>query len=76
MYEFIIIIIIIIIIIFKYERNKDWLNAWKQSLIQRMNVNNNHYFSHQVKIVYVKSRLIIDNVRDLPRAGQIGVSFN
>ncbi len=46
--------------IFKYEKNKDWLNAWKQSLIQRMNVNDDHYLSHQVKIVYVKSWLIID----------------
>jgi len=78
-YEFIIIIIIIIIIIFKYERNKDWLNAWKQSLIQRMNVNNNHYFSHQVKIVYVKSRLIIDkkthNLMNLYRVNDLCLIF-
>ncbi len=46
--------------IFECERNKDWLNAWKQSLIQRMNVNDDHYLSHQVKIVYVKSWFIID----------------
>jgi len=46
--------------IFEYEKDKDHLNVWKQSLIQRMNVNNDHYFSHWVKIVYVKSRLIID----------------
>ncbi len=44
----------------EYERDKDWLNAWKQSLIQRMNVNDDHYFSHWVKIIYVESRLIID----------------
>ena len=44
----------------EYERNKDRLNAWEQSLIQRMNVNDDHYFSHRVKIVYVESRLIID----------------
>ncbi len=44
----------------EYERNKDQLNAWKQSLIQRMNVNDDHYFSHRVKIIYVKSWLIID----------------
>ncbi len=44
----------------EYEKNKDWLNAWKQSLIQRMNVNDDHYFFHRVKIVYVESRLIID----------------
>ncbi len=44
----------------EYERNKDRLNAWEQSLIQRMNVNNDRYFSHRVKIVYVESRLIID----------------
>ncbi len=44
----------------EYEKNKNWLNAWKQSLIQRMNVNDNHYFSHQVKIIYVESWLIID----------------
>ncbi len=46
--------------IFEYERDKDWLNAWKQSLIQRMNVNDDHYFSHRVKIVYIESRLIIN----------------
>ena len=46
--------------IFEYERDKDWLNVWKQSLIQRMNVNDDCYFSHRVKIIYVKSRLIID----------------
>ncbi len=46
--------------IFEYEKNKDWLNAWKQSLIQRINVNDDHYFFHQVKIIYVESRLIID----------------
>ena len=44
----------------EYERNKDRLNAWKQSLIQRMNVNDDRYFSHWVKIVYVESQLIID----------------
>ncbi len=44
----------------EYEKNKDRLNAWKQSLIQRMNVNDDHYLSHRVKIVYVESRLIID----------------
>jgi len=44
----------------EYEKNKDRLNAWKQSLIQRMNVNDDHYLSHRVKIVYLESRLIID----------------
>ncbi len=44
----------------EYEKNKDQLNAWEQSLIQRMNVNDNHYFSHRVKIIYVESRLIIN----------------
>ncbi len=46
--------------IFEYERNKDWLNVWEQSLIQRMNMNDDHYFFHQAKIIYVESRLIID----------------
>jgi len=46
--------------IFEYERNKDWLNVWKQSLIQCMNINNNYYFFNWVKIVYVESRLIIN----------------
>ncbi len=46
--------------IFKYERDKNWLNAWKQSLIQCMNMNDDHYFSHQVKIIYVESWLIIN----------------
>ncbi len=45
--------------IFKYERNKDQLNAWEQSLIQRMNVNDDHYLFHRVKIIYVESWLII-----------------
>ena len=44
----------------EYEKNKNRLNAWKQSLIQRMNVNDNHYLSHQVKIIYVESWFIID----------------
>ncbi len=44
----------------EYERDKNQLNAWKQSLIQRMNINDDHYFSHQVKIIYVESRLIIN----------------
>ncbi len=44
----------------EYEKDKDWLNAWKQSLIQRMNMNDDHYFFHHVKIIYVKSRLIIN----------------
>ncbi len=44
----------------EYEKNKDQLNAWKQSLIQCMNVNNDHYFFHWVKIIYIESRLIID----------------
>ncbi len=44
----------------EYEKNKDQLNAWEQSLIQRMNMNDDHYFFHRVKIVYVESRLIID----------------
>ena len=46
--------------IFKYEKNKDWLNAWKQSLIQRMKMNDDHYFSHRVKIIYVESQFIIN----------------
>ncbi len=46
--------------IFEYERNKDQLNAWEQSLIQRMNMNDDHYLSHRVKIIYVESWLIID----------------
>ncbi len=46
--------------IFKYEKNKDWLNAWEQSLIQHMNMNNDHFFFHQVKIIYVESWFIID----------------
>ena len=44
----------------EYERNKNWLNAWEQSLIQRMNMNDDHYLSHRVKIIYVKSWFIID----------------
>jgi len=44
----------------EYEKNKDHLNVWKQSLIQCINMNDDHYFSHQAKIVYVESRLIIN----------------
>ncbi len=44
----------------EYKKDKDWLNAWEQSLIQRMNVNDDYYFFHQVKIIYVESWLIID----------------
>ena len=44
----------------EYEKNKDRLNAWEQSLIQRMNVNDDRYLFHWVKIVYAESRLIID----------------
>ena len=44
----------------EYEKDKDRLNAWKQSLIQRMNVNDDHYFFHRVKIIYVESRFIIN----------------
>ncbi len=46
--------------IFEYEKDKNQLNVWEQNLIQCMNVNNDHYFSHRVKIIYVESRLIID----------------
>ncbi len=44
----------------EYEKNKDQLNAWEQSLIQHMNVNDDCYFFHQVKIIYVESWFIID----------------
>ncbi len=44
----------------EYKKDKDQLNAWKQSLIQRMNVNDDYYFSHRVKIIYVESQLIIN----------------
>ena len=46
--------------IFEYEKDKDWLNAWKQSLIQHININDDHYLSHRVKIIYVKSWFIIN----------------
>ncbi len=44
----------------EYEKDKDRLNAWEQSLIQRMNVNDDYYLFHRVKIIYAESRLIID----------------
>jgi len=43
----------------EYERNKDHLNVWKQSLIQRINVNDDHYLFYWVKIIYVESWFII-----------------
>jgi len=39
----------------EYKRNKDQLNAKEQSLIQRMNMNDDHYFFYRVKIIYVES---------------------
>ena len=44
----------------EYEKNKDQLNAWEQSLIQHMNVNDDCYFFHQVKIIYVESWFIMN----------------
>ncbi len=46
--------------IFEYKRNKNQLNAWEQSLIQCMNMNDDHYLFHRVKIIYVESWFIID----------------
>ncbi len=44
----------------EYEKDKNQLNAWKQSLIQRMNMNDDHYFFYHVKIIYIKSWFIIN----------------
>ncbi len=46
--------------IVEYNEDKDKLNAWKQSLKQRMHMNHDRYIIDEVKIVYVKFRLIIE----------------
>ena len=43
----------------EYEGDKDRLDAWEQSLIQRMDVNDDRYPSHRAKIAYAESRLTI-----------------
>ncbi len=46
--------------IVEYDEDKDKLNAWKQSLKQRMHMNHDRYIIDEVKIIYVESRLIIE----------------
>ncbi len=45
--------------IVEYDEDRDKLNAWKQSLKQRMHMNHDRYIIDEAKIVYVESRLII-----------------
>ncbi len=46
--------------IVEYNEDKDKLNAWKQSLKQRMHMNHDRYIIDEVKIIYVESHLIIE----------------
>ena len=46
--------------IVEYDEDKDKLNAWKQSLKQCMHMHHDRYIIDEVKIVYVKSHLIIE----------------
>ncbi len=46
--------------IVEYDEDRDKLNAWKQSLKQRMHMNHDRYIIDEVKIVYVESCLIIE----------------
>ncbi len=46
--------------IIKYDEDKDKLNAWKQSLKQRIHMNHDRYIIDEVKIIYVEFRLIIE----------------
>ncbi len=43
----------------EYDEDRDKLNAWKQSLKQRMHMNHDRYITDEAKIAYVESRLII-----------------
>ncbi len=46
--------------IVEYNEDKDKLNAWKQSLKQRMHMNHDQYIIDEVKIIYIEFRLIIE----------------
>ncbi len=43
----------------EYDEDRDKLNAWKQSLKQRMHMNHDRYIIDEAKIAYAESRLII-----------------
>ena len=43
----------------EYDGDRDRLNAWKQSLRQRLNMNHNQYLTDHEKIAYAESQLII-----------------
>ena len=43
----------------KYEGDRDNLDTWEQSLIQRMNINHDRYPTDLAKIAYAESRLTI-----------------
>ena len=43
----------------QYDGDRDKLDAWEQSLIQRMNINHDRYPTDSAKIAYAESRLII-----------------
>jgi len=45
--------------IVEYDEDRDKLNAWKQSLKQRMHMNHDRYTIDEAKIAYAESRLII-----------------
>jgi len=45
--------------IVEYDEDRDKLNAWKQSLKQRMHMNHDRYTTDEAKIAYAESRLII-----------------
>jgi hypothetical protein len=44
----------------KYDEDEFQLNAWEQSLIQRMHINNDRYSFEQFKIAYEENRLTIE----------------
>ena len=43
----------------EYDKNRDCLNAWKQSLKQQLHMNHNQYLINYEKIMYAESWLII-----------------
>ena len=43
----------------EYDEDRDHLNAWEQSLRQRLNINHDQYLTNCEKIAYAESQLII-----------------
>ena len=44
----------------EYNKDRDCLNAWEQSLRQHLNMNHDQYLTDCEKIAYAESQLIIE----------------